>query len=43
MSKGNKTPAKSNKPKLAKNIREKQEHKDAKKSIENRNYRGRVL
>jgi len=43
MSKGNKTPAKPNKPKLALNVKKKSAHKDAKNSIENRNYKGRVL
>lgn len=43
MSKGNKTPAKSNKLKLAQNLKERRAHKDVKKIIEHRNYRGRVL
>lgn len=43
MSKGNKTPAKSNQPKLALNLKKKIAHKDAKESIENRKYKGRVL
>ncbi len=43
MSKGNKTPAKFNKPKLAQNIKEKRTHKDAKENVKNRSYKGRVL
>ena len=43
MSKGNKTPAKSNKLKLELNLKRKSAHKDAKISIENRNYKGRIL
>ncbi len=43
MSKGNKTPAKSNKPKLIQNIKEKKAHKEAKESFQNRKYKGRVL
>lgn len=43
MSKGNKTPAKSNQPKLVLNLKEKIAHKDAMKGIENRKYKGRVL
>ena len=43
MSKGNKTPAKPNKPKLIRNIKEKRAHKDAKENVEIRKYKGRVL
>lgn len=43
MSKGNRTPAKSNQPKLALNLKKKIAHKDAMKGIENRNHTGRVL
>ncbi|MDF0707709.1 hypothetical protein PY092_12765 [Muricauda sp. 334s03] len=43
MSKGNKTPAKSNKPKLALNLKKISAHRDTKTSIVNRNYKGRIL
>ena len=43
MSKGYKTLAKTNKPKLIQNIKEKRAHKDAKENVENRKYKGRVL
>ncbi len=43
MSKGNRTPAKSNQPKLALNLKKKIAHKDTMKGIENRNHKGRVL
>jgi hypothetical protein len=43
MSKGNKTPAKSNKPKLVLNLKKKSAHKNAMNSIENKDYKGRVL
>lgn len=43
MSKGNKTPAKSNKPKLVQNIKVKRNDKDATESFKNRSYKGRVL
>jgi hypothetical protein len=43
MSKGNKTPSKSNKPNLTQNIEEKRAHTDAKENVENRKYKGRVL
>lgn len=43
MSKGNKTPAKSNKPKLVQNIKEKHGHKEVKENVKSRSYKGRVL
>lgn len=43
MSKGNKTPAKSNKPKISQNIKEKRVLEDAKENVKNRSYKGRVL
>jgi hypothetical protein len=42
MSKGNKTPAKSNKPKLALSLKQKREHKDVKINIENRNHKRHI-
>lgn len=43
MSNGNKIPAKSNKPKLAQNIKENRAHKDVKEIVEYRKYKGRGL
>lgn len=43
MSKGNKTPAKSNQPKLALDKKKKIAHKDAMKGIRNRNHKGGIL
>lgn len=43
MSKGNKTPAKSNKPKIAQNLKEKRSHKDAMENVKNKSYKGLVF
>ena len=43
MSKGNKTPAKSNKPKLAQRIKEKRVYEDTKENVKNRSYKRHAL
>ncbi len=43
MSKGNKTPAKSNKLKLAQSIKEKRALEDTEENVKNRGYKGHVL